>query len=52
LETFDKVIGMKKLAEKNIDKISERDIELTRSYVKKFVDILDRLVREIEAKKK
>ena len=51
-ETFDKVIGMKKLAEKNIDKISERDIELTRSYVKKFVDILDRLVREIEAKKK
>ena len=52
LETFDKVIGMKKLAEKKIDKISERDIELTRSYVKKFVDILDRLVREIEAKKK
>lgn len=52
LETFDKVIGMKKAAEKNIDKISERDIELTRSYVKKFVDILDRIVREIEAKKK
>jgi predicted nucleotidyltransferase/uncharacterized protein (UPF0332 family) len=52
LETFDKVIGMKKAAEKDIDKISERDVELTRSYVKKFVDILDKIIKEIEAKQK
>lgn len=48
METFDKVIGMKKIAEKDINKISERDIELTRSYVKKFVDILDKIIREFE----
>jgi predicted nucleotidyltransferase/uncharacterized protein YutE (UPF0331/DUF86 family) len=51
LETFEKVVGMKKAAEKNLDKIPERDIELTRSYVKKFVDILDRLIKETEKKK-
>ena len=52
LETFDKVVGMKKLAEKDIDKIPERDVELTRSYVKKFVDILDRVIRDFENKEK
>lgn len=52
LETFDKVVGMKKLAEKDIDKIPERDVELTRSYVKKFVDILDRVIRDFESKEK
>ena len=52
LETFDKVVGMKKLAEKDIDKIPERDVELTRSYVKKFVDILDRIIRDFENKEK
>lgn len=52
LETFDKVVGMKKIAEKEIDKIPERDVELTRSYVKKFVDVLDRLVREIDKNQK
>jgi len=52
LETFDKVVGMKKLAEKDIDKIPERDVELTRSYVKKFVDILDRVIKDFESKEK
>jgi predicted nucleotidyltransferase/uncharacterized protein YutE (UPF0331/DUF86 family) len=51
LETFNKVVGMKKAAETDISKISERDVELTRSYVKKFVDILDRIIAESEAKK-
>lgn len=46
LETFNKVVGMKKLAETDLSKISERDVELTRSYVKKFVDILDRIITE------
>ncbi|HIE41309.1 MAG TPA: nucleotidyltransferase domain-containing protein [Candidatus Aenigmarchaeota archaeon] len=48
MEIFDKVIDMKKIAEKDINKLSERDIELTRSYVKKFVDILDKIIREFE----
>ncbi|MCK4730083.1 MAG: nucleotidyltransferase domain-containing protein [Candidatus Aenigmarchaeota archaeon] len=48
LEVFDKVIGMKKVAEKEINKIPERDVEVTRSYVKKFVDILDRFIRDID----
>ncbi len=48
LEVFDKVIGMKKIAEKEIDKIPERDVEVTRSYVKKFVDILDRFIRDVD----
>jgi len=50
LETFNKVVGMKKVAETDISKISERDVELTRSYVKKFVDILDRIIADSEAK--
>ncbi len=52
LKTFDKVVGMKKIAEKEIDKIPEREVELTRSYVKKFVDVLDRVVKEIEKNQK
>jgi len=51
LETFDKVIGMKKIAEKDVNKISEREVELARSYVKKFVDIMDKIIKEIESKK-
>ena len=51
LETFNKVVGMKKVADADISKISERDVELTRSYVKKFVDILDKIIAESEAKK-
>lgn len=50
LETFDKVVGMKKAAEENISKIPERDVELTRSYVKKFVDILDKITKDHESK--
>ncbi len=52
LEVFDKVIGMKKVAEKEIDKIPERDVEVTRSYVKKFVDILDRFIRDVDNKQR
>ncbi|MCK4429104.1 MAG: hypothetical protein KAU95_01915, partial [Candidatus Aenigmarchaeota archaeon] len=52
LETFDKVVGMKKIAEKEVDRIPERDVELTRSYVKKFVDVLDRIIRDVENKQK
>ncbi len=52
LETFNKIVGMKKIAETEIGKIPERDVELTRSYVKKFVDILDRVIRDFENKEK
>lgn len=52
LETFDKVVGMKKAAEKEIGKIPERDVEQTRTYVKKFVDLLDRIIRDLDAKEK
>jgi predicted nucleotidyltransferase len=45
LETFNKVVGMKKAAEEDLSKITERDVELTRSYVKKFVDILDQMAK-------
>ncbi|RLI89803.1 MAG: hypothetical protein DRO65_03795 [Candidatus Altiarchaeales archaeon] len=53
LETFKKVIEMKKLSEtENIDKIPERDIELTRAYVKKFVTLLGRYLESSKAKSK
>ncbi|MBN2094875.1 MAG: nucleotidyltransferase domain-containing protein [Candidatus Aenigmarchaeota archaeon] len=48
LDTFNRVVGMKKAAEEDLSKITERDVELTRSYVKKFVDILDRIMNECE----
>jgi hypothetical protein len=50
LDTFNKVVGMKKAAEEDVSKVSERDVELTRSYVKKFVDILDKIIADSEAK--
>ncbi|OYT43272.1 MAG: hypothetical protein B6U88_01385 [Candidatus Aenigmarchaeota archaeon ex4484_56] len=48
LVTFEKVISMKKIQEKDLVKIPERDIELTRSYVKKFVDMLGRTIKSKE----
>ncbi len=52
LETFKRVIEMKKLSEtENIDKIPERDIELTRAYVKKFVTLLGRYIESSKGKR-